>query len=112
MEKIEKNMYVRTKEGDIGKVTRIFDIAIITDIDKGENIIAGTIKKASYNIFDLIEEGDYINGGLVDYSLVDKNGKNWIHISDYDGAVICTEDNFDIETIVTKEQFKNMEYKI
>ena len=59
------------------------------------------IIKHSKNLIDLIEVGDYVNGSRVDEL--------------YDGYVFVENSDCrvkEIETIVTKEQFKSMEYKV
>ena len=111
--KIEKNIYIRTKEGLIAKIEKednneyfIIDIELPTglkyEINK-EDII-----KASYNIIDLIEEGDYVNEYYV-YCVI--NGKIYVDTLDFKVGKNYFEKE-DIFTIVTKEQFKNMEYRI
>ena len=103
--------YVRTEISSlnlqrIGKIRKIISEDFIhTDIgtyDK-ENII-----KSSPNIIDLIEVGDYVNGIRVDEI---KNGQLRT-ASYYDGYIchLCNEE--DIKSIVTKEQFESMEYKL
>ncbi len=71
--------------------------------------------KSSPNIIDLIEVGDYVNGYLVkdiDYAFDDvvMNNKN-ARIVPY---IDCNKDKYidDIKSIVTKEQFSQMEYKL
>lgn len=79
------------------------------------------ILKASHNIIDLIEVGDYVNGYKI-YSIYDDDkyvneynlkhkkclGKN-IYDEDYQEYLIYEED---IETIATKEQFEALAYKV
>lgn len=63
------------------------------------------IVKHSHSIIDLIEEGDYVNGHLVlkvgedGFLLVDDKG--YTHLAP-----------INIKSIVTKEQFASMEYKV
>lgn len=103
------------------KITSSQDIGYLVERYPGfENIIT----KHSKNIIDLIEVGDYVNG----YKVLDKqdsiyeNSKRiliyrnqkeryerWIYIQEYDGK-IHTQD--DIKSIVTKEQFKAVEYEV
>ena len=59
------------------------------------------IYKASFNIIDLIEVGDYVN----DYRVVERMG-DWLDLES------ATAENKDIKSIVTKEQFESMEYKL
>lgn len=112
---LKEGMYVRTKYG-ISKIDedRRIDYGIINpviDILKEEAIF-----KASNNIIDLIEVGDYVNGHKVcdDFRLdTDDYGNNFIEIgieSDKFLNHYIRED--EIETIVTKEQFESMSYKV
>ena len=66
-----------------------------------ENII-----KSSPNIIDLIEVGDYVNGMPVyEYD-------NHLVVNQLDGSYLYIEELRKIKSIVTKEQFESMEYKI
>ena len=80
-----------------------FDYIFYTD----ENVIKKC--KTSYNIIDLIEVGDYVNGYLV-LNVLDFNDNTRILSLEriYDNKI--TEE--DIKSIVTKKQFENMEYRI
>ena len=102
--KLEEGMYVRTKHGisKIGEDRRI-EYGIfhpVVDILKEEVFI-----KVSHNIIDLIEVGDYVNGELVEYIEVDSY-KDYVINSGY----WCKQEN--IKSIVTKEQFESMSYKV
>ena len=95
--KIEVGMYVRTERGKIWLVTST------KAIDGHKRRIV----KASYNIVDLIQIGDYVNGYKVlyqddNYSYFDTNTCDWIYI----------KQDEQIKSIVTKEQFEQMEYKV
>ena len=121
MEEIKVGDYIRTKDGVIAKITDIIeDISIDCDRDvfdlnylammeipycvKDEYII-----KSSPNIIDLIEGGDYVNGLKVDK--IDENGI--YNSNSYDGWLVnIASCNEDIKSIVTKEQFESMEYRI
>ncbi len=77
------------------------------------------VDKSSPNIIDLIEVGDYVNGHKVLDIYKDINeqvrmkfGENGLVLaykSNYDNYYLFEED---IKSIVTKEQFESMEYKI
>ena len=72
------------------------------------NVEKKRIKKSSSNIIDLIEVGDYVNGHLV----FDK-APGCVYIEDNQNKLAhipYTKDN--IKSIVTKEQFESMEYRI
>ncbi len=70
--------------------------------------IKSHIKKASYNIIDLIEVGDYVNGMQVSRICFDEDGER---ILNFYGSILELI-NEDIKSIVTKEQFSQMEYKV
>ena len=63
--------------------------------------------KSSPNIIDLIEVGDYVNGIQIN----ERIGDSVWHFSVYGDEDECFESK-DIKTIVTKERFKSIEYKI
>lgn len=66
------------------------------------------IEKSSHNITDLIEENDYVNGSKVTF--VDKELKCVIVSCSFCESALIYEK--DIKSIVTKEQFEKMEYKM
>lgn len=121
--KLEVGMYVRSKiNGTIGKITDIENIEVLNE--KREVLIGGEKRYildnnynrgfcesendsviASHNIIDLIEVGDYVNGYKVKQ---DEEGKLYYHkIVGYDLLEKC-----EIKSIVTKEQFESMSYKV
>ena len=72
------------------------------------------IVKSSPNIIDLIEVGDYVNGYKVTYVANEEpcpSGKFVDIDCDKDSSDSYFFDN-DIKTIVTHEQFSQMEYRI
>ena len=114
--------YVRTNNGGIGKIIKcpfksMYLDEIWGDIENIETIITNDVYKSSPNIIDLIEVGDYVNGlkvskvggtyhGKKDKAIycdycVDKETGKWTMIYDDE-----------IKSIVTKEQFESVEYKI
>ena len=126
---LKENMYVRFKDKrDIEYIRKIVKIPedkryASLYLDKEANYSYGlspkNVIKASYNIIDLIEVGDYVNGSEV----LDFENK---YIEEDDKFVpigVVTENCYlentdswilekDIKTIVTKEQFENMKYRI
>ena len=124
--------YVRTKRGQLHRITdlkKYYENDVLIE-DKQlvhiDNHFSGwdlgqfkeLIVKSSPNIIDLIEVGDYVNGYkvleiekdyLFDYTeeinvLIVQNGEV------YEVAKKIYSD--DIKSIVTKEQFESMEYKV
>lgn len=127
MEKIECGMYVRTKHDGVCKLYREFHedsvdvgIGVFPEIegffiDKEEiNYIEKIdIIKASYNIIDLIEVGDYVNGYYVTTACSDCCSLGSIYIAEIDGLGLKKKlYEKDIKSIVTKEQFESMSYKV
>ena len=120
--KLEVGMYVRTKDGHIDKIIKIDNKALngrTIQVKKGELdccmgyedftdlFNSSHYEKASFNIIDLIEVGDYVNGKEV-YSIGLTIGiLNTINF--IDGTFIIVDD---IKSIVTKEQFEQMSYKV
>ena len=105
------NEYVRTKNGIIAKVIGVqsggiekyyFDKEVIDNFKELTQIGAeNVVVKHSFNIIDLIEEGDYVNGQkAVGIS------SGWIDTKEN----VIRKDH--IKTILTKEQFKAMEYEV
>ena len=122
---IQVGEYIRTKIGTIGKIKRIdFD-----EIDKSlkwyiynkKDYITGIagerainkpyIKSHSFNIAEILEEDDYVNGMRVSYVRFPNDP--------YEPAEIYVLDkhiNFifasDIKSVVTHEQMEAMEYEV
>lgn len=122
MSEIKVEDYVRTNKGNIGKVIDIFvghtianyHIEFQTGVKvKRQYLSNKTIIKYSPNIIDLIEIGDYVN----DYRVRGKTNEKVV--VDYycysnelcDGCWLSFREE-QIVSIVTKEQFKRMEYKV
>lgn len=111
MTTIEKGMYVRTNYG-IAKVERV--TSMYYEIDKDimlcnlENYMnccteSDLLCEPSFDIMDVIKEGDYINGHKISCITEER---------------LYTEDDQlsyekqSIKAVVTKEQFESMMYKI
>ena len=111
--KLEVGMYVRTDNGIIGKIyEQIGDM--FTYKDSNRNYITyglshNEILKSSYNIIDLIERFDLVNGHLVICKMYENE-------KDIPTIVKCVGDYYfkeeDIKSIVTKEQMEQMAYKV
>ena len=125
--KIEIGEYIRTKQGDISKVRYVDEESIFledsvwskNDLYEKTGVLYfddEEIAKHSKNIIDLIEVGDYVNGCLIVKIYKDPFLEGQINLwtnmlfpNKYYKEKI-TDKN--IKTIVTKEQFKNMEYRL
>ena len=82
--------------------THILPLANNVDINK---------IKYSPNIIDLIEVGDYVNGYKVLFIDNDLGGEKNIKCINNEEERECFY-NEDIKSILTKEQFESMEYKV
>ena len=133
MDTLKPNMYVRTKSKGIVKIDEVIENGVITYEDDfgreweeqtdrkviryisndGWNcgLDENDILKASNKIIDILEVGDYVNGVMVESM---NNSIKPIPIPQYKNE--CGEyidfDESDIKSIVTKEQFEAMEYRL
>lgn len=115
--KLEVGQFARLKSGYIVKVLNVKDDWIETDTKFITRTFPKDFVKASYNIIDILEVGDYANGYKVtgiggtyhgrkdiaiycDYQENEKTGK-WIMIYDDE-----------IKSVITHEQMEQMAYKI
>ena len=107
--KIEVGEYIRTKQGDISKVKYVDEENIFledsvwskNDLYEKTNVLYfddEEIAKHSKNILDLVEVGDYLDGVRVTETFINNIkylAKDYIN-----------------KTIVTKERFEKMEYRL
>ena len=119
--KLEVGMYVRTNR-NIGKVTKIYervDGNMVFDMGIYQYYFT-EIKKASYKIVNLLKAGDYV---LVE----EETGfRKILYIADWEEDETSLRRTFyfaennngapyyeeDIKSIVTKEQFESLVYKV
>lgn len=133
-DKLEHNMYVRTKNGSIDKITDITEELYQREGDEDEKpykiyklnntyyddefdedtnwFFADFFVKSSHNIIDLIEVGDYVNGEKVGY-IDDCDGAMREYYYDYEDASIDVGHWFEeIKSIVTKESIESVTYYV
>lgn len=132
--KLEIGMYVRTKDGHIDKIKNIaeeyycigedeedklYKIYQLSNIyyddefnEDNDWVFEKFIIKASYNIIDILEVGDCVNRNKIGY-MDDCKGAMKQFYYDYENP---NEDvghwEEEIKTVVTKEQFESIEYRI
>ena len=121
--KLEVGMYVRTKYG-IAKIINFRErkdsdnyYCLDKDIVEEDDYLSCCIYdykyylrqvlKASDEPIELIEVGDYVNGILISQIWEDADN---IRISDKENYYQFTKDT--VKSIVTKEQFEQMQYKV
>lgn len=128
--KLEVGQFIRTDNGIIEKISKIYDrhttdnvIVWLNAYGDGKSVfiddfeskkfltanVRGFIEKEpSFNIADLIEAGDYVNGRIV---LKDEIGVLYLEGFDADGNYYKCRIQ-DIKSIVTKEQMEKIAYKV
>lgn len=120
--KLEVGQFVRFKDKRdieyIRKITSVNDtypdrlyagIYIDKEANNSNGVSLKNIIETSFNIIDLIEEGDYVNGLAVARISEDTaTGKKYFNLYGY----ISGFEEKDIEFVVTKEQFKQMSYRV
>ena len=139
MEEIKLGEYVRTKNGVIFKITGgnvdNYDIGIsyyelgyfedcyYSDLDMfnyndNGNLIREITKKHSFNIIDLIEEGDYVNGKQIIKILNIKVHDAETKLLIYDDKLLgkglyrgAFKEN-EIKSIVSHEMFEGIKYEV
>lgn len=118
---LEVGMYCRYKNfqnkikiakiKEMQKADEVFQYDYI-NFDNNDGELETNIIKASYDIIDILEVGDYVNGYKIGY-IDDCKGAMREFYYDYENS---NEDvghwEEEIKSIVTKEQFKNIEYRI
>lgn len=121
--KLEVGMYVRLKNDAeniviINKITNVFETTILTENDgsiyQGEYTKENVIK-ASYNIIDLIEVGDYVNDKkIIGVGCLTNGPREGTKVIDYyiTPSAVSYLENEDIKTVITHEQMKQMAYKV
>lgn len=119
--KIQKGIYIRTNFG----IKKIYDIDNnktkwkylykLKKQDDDGSVNLGSlcnndiIGEPSFNIIDLIEVGDYVNGNPVCQIKKDEHDRTWIYVdSNYKYGYL----EEDIVDVVTKEQFDTEKYVI
>ena len=114
--KIEVGDYIRTKEWGIAKVNRINNgkVTMIKNKNNRTTHYFTQLKEPSQNIIDLIEEGDYVNGNEIALEAPNPDplcDPIYGYFDRY-GELVGIIENEDIKSIVTKEQFKSVEYEV
>lgn len=108
-DEISNGEYVRTEQGYIGKVKNNWVIDGKCKLENDKYILRKNIVKHSKDIIDLIEKNDYVNGYKVyevrEDEIVVYLERKPINCYNY---IMADE----IKSIITKEQMKQIEYRI
>ena len=105
--KLEVGQFARLKSGYIVKVLNVKDDWIETDTKFITRTFPKDFVKASYNIIDILEKGDYVNG--VEVINIDDE---WITMSDTQVPILKSIANGMIKSVITHEQMEQMAYKV
>lgn len=106
--KLEIGQFIRTNYGNIDKILKLNE-SYVKGVSQKDEFYAyniDNISKASYNIIDILEEGDYVNGCKVVKNTL-KNGGNIVIVQ---GGNCFT--NKEIKSVITHEQMGQMAYKV
>ena len=119
---LKENMYVRNCYGRIAKIEYIEDNTAycdnwlyqsyedhITFINLDDEDDIDEILKTSYNIIDILEVGDYVNGYPI-YEIVEYEDDTRAIVIANDNKSIIWEKQ-DIKSVITHEQIEQMAYK-
>lgn len=128
--KLEVGQFVRTDNGIIGKIyEKIGDMFTYKDSNRDYityGLLHTEIKKASYNIIDILEVGDYVNGCYVSNKRASVNEHLGGHPKGI-GIIKCNayfnQGNYndckfewieekDIKSVITHEQMEQIAYKV
>lgn len=112
---LRENMYGRTFNGYIVKILNVKDDWIETDTRFITRTFPQDFVKASYNIIDILEEGDYVNGQEVYYD----EELNFLYVQSFDTDGEFYQENIakqsfidNIKSVITHEQMEKMAYKV
>ena len=109
---LRENMYVRTKDGYISKhkyydtTNAYMEKLLCIPLSNGTFANIEDIVKASYNIIEILKEGDYVNECKVIKNTL-KDGGNIVIVQ---GGNCFT--NEEIKSVITHEQMEQMAYKV
>ena len=111
---LKENMYIRTKDGIIDKVIIDYNGHCASPNCECKHISCAKnyydenkIVKASYNIIDILEVGDYVNGHRVEE--IDFENEEIFTDSEYYCGVV---EFCNIKSVITHEQIEQMAYKV
>lgn len=107
---IEVGDYVRSRNGSIGKVTKIEDDKYLYE-NKELITFIGNVVKYSKNIIDLIEVGDFVNGNIVTDKYLFAGEMPVVETSGVETNAKCLCEK-DIQLILTHEQYSQNCYTV
>ena len=108
---LKENMYIRTKDGYISQY-KYYDTTnmgklLCIPLSNGTFANIEDIVKTSYNIIDILEKGDCVNG--VEVENIDDEQ---ITMSDMQVPILKSIANGMIKSVITHEQMEQIAYKV
>ncbi len=113
--KISKGMYARVKELNDTAIVKVVEIdQFDNDGFKADNnmyyLFSDIIGKPSFDLIDLIEVGDYVNGEKVTETMIKMRDEQGVFgLPDHYRTFV---DEIHIKSVVTKEQFNSCKYVV
>lgn len=126
-DKLEVGMYVETKLNYIRRIIKVisnYEEFDVYEVDKEfreseyyestEILYPDEVINNSFSPIDLVSVGDYVNGSKVieiekDYKFIDNEIRDILWLDNKSNNAVWKET---IKSIVTKEQFESMSYKL
>ena len=111
--KLEVGQFVRTKDGYISQykyydtTNAYMEKLLCIPLSNGTFANIEDIVKASYNIIDILEVGDYVNGHRIEE--IDFDDEEIFTDSEYYCGVV---EFCNIKSVITHEQMEQMAYKV
>ena len=111
--KLEVGQFVRTKDGYISQykyydtTNAYMEKLLCIPLSNGTFANIEDIVKTSYNIIDILEKGDYVNGHRVEE--IDFENEEMFTDSKYYCGVV---EFCNIKSVITHEQMEQMAYKV
>ena len=111
--KLEVGQFVRTKDGYISQykyydtTNAYMEKLLCIPLSNGTFANIEDIVKASYNIIDILEKGDYVNGHRVEE--IDFENEEIFTDSEYYCGIV---EFCNIKSVITHEQMEQMAYKV
>ena len=112
--KLKEGMYIRYL-GNIAKIIAVLIDGNSSSLNRvyvdNETVFFSEIEKASFDLIDLIEVGDYVNGKEVSDVMKNNDGDvtDIAYTEEVEGQSYSL---MPIKKIVTKEQFNSMQYEV
>ena len=108
--KLEVGQFIRTNYGKIDKILKLNKCYVkgVSQEDESCAYDIDNIIKASYNIIDILEVGDYVNSREVVDIFYDAND-NVMNVCVL-GSIVY--DNNEVKSVITHEQMEQMAYKV